>query len=64
MKEKKKKKKSVPFDMCSNEDSNQPAHPRSLIRVFIARMIKLCTLGYINASDEHSDQTARKGGSF
>ena len=29
-----------------NEDSNQPSHPRSLIRVFIVRMKKLCILGY------------------
>ena len=31
---------------ASNEESDQPAHPRSLIRVFVVRMIKLCTLGY------------------
>ena len=29
-----------------NEDSNQLAHPRSLIRVFVVRMKKLCILGY------------------
>ena len=29
-----------------NEDSNQRAHPRSLIRVFVFRMKKLCILGY------------------
>ena len=29
-----------------NEDSDQPAHPRSLIRVFVVRMKKLCILGY------------------
>ena len=29
-----------------NEDSNQTAHPRSLIRVFVIRMKKLCILGY------------------
>ena len=29
-----------------NEDSNQPAHPRSLIRVFVVRLKKLCILGY------------------
>ena len=27
-----------------NEDSNQPAHPRSLIRIFIVRMTKLCII--------------------
>ena len=31
---------------ASNEDSIQPAHPRSLIRVFVVRMEKLCTLVY------------------
>ena len=29
-----------------NEDSDQPAHPRSLIRVYVVRMNKLCILGY------------------
>ena len=29
-----------------NEDSNQPAHPRSLIRVFVVHMKKHCILGY------------------
>ena len=29
-----------------NEDSNQPAHPRCLIRVFVVRMKKLCILAY------------------
>ena len=28
------------------EDSNQPAQPDSLIRVFVVRMRKLCILGY------------------
>ena len=27
-------------------NSNQPAHPRSLIRVFVVRMKKLCNLGF------------------
>ena len=29
-----------------SEDSNQPAHSRSLIRVFVVRVKKLCILGY------------------
>ena len=29
-----------------NEDSNQPAHPHSLIRVFVVHMKKLCNLSY------------------
>ena len=29
---------------AANEDTNQPEHPRSLIRVFILRMKKLCIL--------------------
>ena len=33
--------------MCaSNEDSDRPAHPRSLNRVFFVRMKKSCNLGY------------------
>ena len=34
--------------VCSHiyEDSTQPAYPRSLIRVFIVRMKKLCILRY------------------
>ena len=42
-----------------NKDSDQTAHPRSLIRVFVVRMKKLCILGYPNAPSEDSDQTAR-----
>ena len=34
------------FWRAPNEDSDQPARPRSLIRVFVGRMKKLCTLGY------------------
>ena len=30
----------------SNEDSDRTAHSRSLIRVFVVRMKKLCILGY------------------
>ena len=44
---------------ASNEDSDQPAHPRSLISVFVVRMKKHCTLGYLNkVPGEDSDQTA------
>ena len=32
------------------EDSDQPAHPRSLIRVFVVRMMKLCILGCPNCA--------------
>ena len=31
---------------ASNEDSNQPAHPRSLIRAFVVRMKKPCIPGF------------------
>ena len=35
------------FSTCvPNENSNQPAHSRSLIWVFIVRMKKFCILGY------------------
>ena len=43
-----------------NEDTDQPAHPRSLIRVFVVRMKKPCFLAIQNAPNEDSDQTARK----
>ena len=33
-----------------NENSNQPAHPRSLIRVFVVRMKKLYILGYLSCA--------------
>ena len=33
-----------------NEDSNQTAHPRNLIRVFVVRMMKLCILVPCEAS--------------
>ena len=42
-----------------NEDSNQPAHPRSLIRIFVARVKKLCILIYQNAPFKDSDRTAQ-----
>ena len=36
---------NVPSDCAPNEDSNQPARKRSLIRVSFVRMKKLCILG-------------------
>ena len=41
------------------EDSNQPAHLRSLIWVFVVRLEKLCILGNLKCASEDSDQTAR-----
>ena len=35
---------------ASNEDSDQPAHPRSLIWVFALRIEKLCILGYLKCA--------------
>ena len=40
-----------------NEDSNQPAHPRSLIRVFVVR--NFASLAMQNASSDDSDQPPR-----
>ena len=40
------REKTYLLTYAPNEDSNQPAHPRSLIRVFVVRMNKLCILGY------------------
>ena len=41
-----KRKKTYIRTCVHNEDSNQPAHPRSLIRVSVVRMKQLCILGY------------------
>ena len=38
--------KTYLLTFAPNEDSNQPAHPRSLIRVFVIRMKIRCTFGY------------------
>ena len=37
---------NIPSDNASNEDSYQPAHSRSLIKVIVVRMTKLRILGY------------------
>ena len=42
-----------------DEDSNHPAHPRRLIRVFVVRMKKLSFFGYLTAPNEDSYQTAQ-----
>ena len=42
--------KHLPSKCVPNEDSNQPAHPRSLITVFVVCMKKLCILGYPNGA--------------
>ena len=38
--------KPYPLKCAPNEDSGQPAYPRSLIRAFVVRMKKLCITGY------------------
>ena len=40
---------------CS-EDSDQPAHSRSLIRIFIARILIATNAKFLHADNEHSDQ--------
>ena len=40
------REKTYLLTCAPNEDSYQPVHPRSLIRVFVVRMKKLCILGY------------------
>ena len=37
-------KKSCPLTCSSNEDSDQPARPRSMNSVFIIRMTKVCII--------------------
>ena len=44
---------------ASSEDSDQPAHPRSLIRVFAARLRRIGSLATHRVPCENSDQTAR-----
>ena len=44
---------------AANEDSNQPAHPPSLIAVYAVRKKKFCVLSYPNAPSEDSDQTVK-----
>ena len=44
---------------ATSEDSDQPAHPRSLIRVFSVRMKYLGFLATHRAHSEDSDQTRR-----
>ena len=45
------------FWCASSKDSNQPAHPCSLIRVFVVRLKKLCIIGYPYVTSDDSDQT-------
>ena len=40
------REKTYLLTCAPNEDSNQPAHSRNLIRFFALRVKKLCTLGY------------------
>ena len=51
------REKTYLLTCASNKDSNQIAHPRSLIRVFVVRMKKLCFLTIKNAPNENSDET-------
>ena len=44
-----------------NKDSDQPAHPRSLIRVFLFHMKKLCIHGFPKTPSEKSDQCENTG---
>ena len=40
------REKTYLLTCTSNDDSNQPAHPRSLIRIYVVRMMKLCIFCY------------------
>ena len=40
------REKTYRLTCAANVNSNQPAHPYSLIIVFVALMKKLCILGY------------------
>ena len=52
--------KAYPLTCAPNEDSNQLAHPSSLIRVFVFRIKTFSSLAIQNAPSEGFDQTARK----
>ena len=62
---KKKKKKAMIRNMkktyllafASNKDSNQSAPPRSLIRVFVVHMKKLCIHGYAKRAHEYASRS-------
>ena len=41
-----KRQKTYLLQCIPNKDFNQPAHPRSLIKVFVVHMKKICFLGY------------------
>ena len=47
------------FICATDEDSDQPAHPRSLIRAFFVRIRKLLCLNMQTVPCNDSDQTAR-----
>ena len=40
------REKTFTLTCARKEDSNKPAHPHSLIRIFVVRMKKICILGY------------------
>ena len=60
-----KKRNEPPHDKTNkiagapSEDSDQPGHPPSLIRVFAVRMNKAWVLSYPLSASEDSDQTGR-----
>ena len=43
-----------------SEDSDQPAHSRSLIRIFMGRTWVAKDAKFLHADNEDTDQTARK----
>ena len=54
-----KRPKKYLWTIAHSEDLNQPAQRCSLFRVFFVCTKKRCILGYQNAVNEDSDQTAR-----
>ena len=55
-------KKNIAFPTLfePSEDSDQPAHPRSLIRVFAVRLKMFWIFGPLTECPMKTDQTARK----
>ena len=53
------RKKMYLLTCASNKLSNQPAHLRSVISVFVVRMKNSASMAIQNMTSEDSDQTAR-----
>ena len=53
------RKRTFVYYMYPREDSDQPAHPRSLIGIFTERILDSKDVKFLHANNEDSDQTAQ-----